>query len=146
MKKITLLLIMLTAFCYAQDKPDGTTLEEYNYMTKGYKIQISSGLDVKRGYRIDDVTNYPTPLYDFKFKSLVREKDGVSAGLILIATSKMWSNVYYLAIPINNADLMKSFNKDVDLWDESMTTAYSEASTFLMSELFRIYSTPKSVK
>jgi hypothetical protein len=146
MKKITLLFIMFTVFAYSQDKPNGTTLEEYNYMTKGYKIQLSSGLDVKKGYRIDDVTSYPTALYDFKFQSFVREKDGVSAGLILIATSKMWSNVYYLAIPIDNSILMEQFNKDVDIWDESMTTAYSNASTFLMAELFRIYSAPKSVK
>lgn len=146
MKKITLLLIMFSAFSYAQDKPNGTTLEEYNYMTKGYKIQISSGLDVKKGYRIDDVTNYATSLYDFNFKSLVREKDGVSAGLILVATSKLWSNVYYLSIPIENVELMKLFNADVNLWDESMTTAYSEASTFMMSQLYRIYSAPKSVK
>ncbi|TRW98504.1 hypothetical protein [Flavobacterium gawalongense] len=146
MKKITLLLLMFSVFSYAQDKPFGTTLDEYNYMTKGYKIQVSSGLDVKKGYRVDDVTSYATPLYDFNFKSLVREKDGVSAGLILVATSKMWSNVYYLGIPVDNAQLFGVFNADVNLWDESMTTAYSEASSYLMAHLYRIYSLPKSVK
>lgn len=146
MKKITLLLIMFSSFSYAQDKPNGTTLEEYNYMTKGYKIQISSGLDVKKGYRIDDVTSYATALYDFNFKSLVREKDGVSAGLILVATSKLWSNVYYLGIPVDNVQLFKVFNSDVNLWDESMTTAYSEASSYLMTHLYRLYSLPQSVK
>lgn len=26
-----------------------TTQEEYNYITKGYKIQLESGLDMKKG-------------------------------------------------------------------------------------------------
>lgn len=29
-----------------------TTMEEYNYLTKGYKIQQESGLDMKRGYEL----------------------------------------------------------------------------------------------
>jgi hypothetical protein len=29
---------------------DGTTIEEYNYLTKGYSIQIEQGLGMKTGY------------------------------------------------------------------------------------------------
>jgi hypothetical protein len=33
----------------------GTTNEEYNYLTKGHKIQIESGLDMKKGYTLKDI-------------------------------------------------------------------------------------------
>lgn len=32
-----------------------TTEEEYNYVTKGYQIQLQSGLDMKKGYELRDV-------------------------------------------------------------------------------------------
>lgn len=46
------LFLFIGNFCksFAQ-----TTLEEYNYITKGYKIQIESGLDMKRGYELEKV-------------------------------------------------------------------------------------------
>nr|WP_314896773.1 hypothetical protein [uncultured Flavobacterium sp.] len=139
MKKITLLLIMFTAFCYAQDKPNGTTLEEYNYMTKGYKVQISSGLDMKQGYKVEDIIVLKNSDYAFNFKNLVRTVDNSSAGVIVIATSNIWANTYYLSIPINNSDLMNDFNVKMSLWDESMTTAYASASTNLNSIMFDLY-------
>lgn len=139
MKKITLLFVLFSAFIYAQNEPNGTTLEEYNYMTKGYKIQISSGLDMKKGYVIENITKYSTSAYDFDFKNLLRETTKTSAGIILVATSKVWGNVYYLSIPINNDDLLADFNAKIELWDEPMVTAYSNATTSLMSQLFNFY-------
>ena len=35
--------------------PAPTTMEEFNYITKGYKVQIESGLDMKAGYEFQDV-------------------------------------------------------------------------------------------
>ena len=34
------------------EKTSVTTEEEYNYITKGYQIQLSSGLDMKKGYAV----------------------------------------------------------------------------------------------
>lgn len=50
MKK-TLILITLFLFAagFAQIKKGQTTLEEYNYMSKGFKIQMESGIDMKKG-------------------------------------------------------------------------------------------------
>jgi len=55
MKNLTKLLLSIALFAsfniYGQSiKTLGTTLEEYNYITKGYKVQIESGLDMKKGY------------------------------------------------------------------------------------------------
>ncbi|WP_421799825.1 hypothetical protein [Haliscomenobacter sp.] len=45
---LSLILIAFCSISFAQ----GTTQEEYNYVTKGYKIQQESGLDMKKGYSI----------------------------------------------------------------------------------------------
>ncbi|MDI5888742.1 hypothetical protein [Flavobacterium yafengii] len=138
MKKFTLLLTLFTVFAYSQDKFNGTTLEEYNYMTKGYKIQVSSGLDVKKGYVITDLVTNNFDTYTFDYKTFIRQKDGTLAGIILIATSKLWSNVYYLAIPVNNVDLLSDLNSQISIWDESMTTAYANSATLLNSVLLNL--------
>lgn len=31
-----------------------TTEEEYNYLTKGYRVQLESGLDMKKNYLLED--------------------------------------------------------------------------------------------
>lgn len=139
MKKIILSLLLLASISsYCQDKPNGTTLEEYNYMTKGYQIQISSGLDVKKGYRIEDLYSFDANPYNFVFKAFVRDNNTL-AGIILVSTSKLWGNVYYSAIPVNNDELLANFNSRLDTWDEPMVTAYGYASTTLMSNLYNIY-------
>lgn len=46
----TIWLLFLVGMASAQ-----TTLEEYNYVTKGYKIQVESGLDMKTGYVLKDL-------------------------------------------------------------------------------------------
>ena len=51
MKNWTLfLLAFIPAIVFAQP----TTQEEYNYVTKGLKIQKESGLDMKKGYSLRD--------------------------------------------------------------------------------------------
>jgi hypothetical protein len=47
-----LVLILFNLPSYSQ-----TTLDEYNYITKGYKIQTESGLDIKKGYEVEDITS-----------------------------------------------------------------------------------------
>lgn len=52
MKNLFVLMIVLFAFANVYSQ---TTLEEYNYLTKGYKVQIESGLDMKKGYEIEEL-------------------------------------------------------------------------------------------
>ena len=80
MKKITFilaafLLIFLSgaARLYAQTTIT-TTEEEYNYITKGYKVQFESGLDMKKGYILKDMgewnLKYDNISRGFAFKGL----------------------------------------------------------------------------
>jgi hypothetical protein len=52
MKKI---FAILFASLYVITAQSQTTQEEYNYVTKGYKVQVESGLDMKKGYIIKDL-------------------------------------------------------------------------------------------
>lgn len=44
-------LAILGTIFFSSSVKSQTTLEEYNYVTKGYKIQLESGLDMKQGYK-----------------------------------------------------------------------------------------------
>lgn len=57
MKKILLITVFAiqSIFCFSQPDPWETTLDEYNYITKGYAVQLEQGLDMKAGYEFDDL-------------------------------------------------------------------------------------------
>lgn len=71
------LVIAFNCASYAQ-----TTEEEYNYITKGYQVQLESGLDMKKGYTLTDLGNswFNQPMLDqtiqkreVSFKGLIRQ-------------------------------------------------------------------------
>jgi hypothetical protein len=61
MKKLLLISVFtlqsIFSFSQNEDHPYGTTLEEYNYVTKGYAVQIEQGLDMKAGYEFATFLN-----------------------------------------------------------------------------------------
>jgi hypothetical protein len=115
------------------DGVNGTSIDEYNYMTKGYRIQKSSGLDMKRGYELSNIQDITKGSYSFSFNSLIRSEKNELAGILIIAYSNVSGRTYYLGMPINNPDLQPDFEGDVRSWDESMTTAYAQAVSELYS-------------
>lgn len=143
MKKIILLLLMLLSFSgYSQNKTKhepaaprsevfSTTVDEYNYMTKGYKVQVESGLDMKKGYTINDLNTLDDGNYSFQYKALIRSNKSL-AGIIIIAYSKVYDNKYYLAIPVNNADLYAFHFKQLEQWDKPMLLAYTKFTSALL--------------
>ncbi|GAB4375210.1 MAG: hypothetical protein Kow0075_01440 [Salibacteraceae bacterium] len=137
MKKLALFVIsiFITGLSFSQNSDNkGTTTDEYNYMTKGYEIQISSGLDPKSGYRLENIAEITRGSYTFNFNALVRSEKNELAGILIIAHSDVSGRTYYLGMPINNAELQEDFEDDIRSWDESMTTAYAKA----VSELYAL--------
>jgi hypothetical protein len=113
------LLFTLTFFClayYAQAQT-GTTLEEYNYCTKGYKVQIESGLDMKRGYsigQVQELPKYKTASVAFielyRFGENPNEAGQLAATIMRVTTG---TGTKYLCIPNKMADnelWLKYFN------------------------------------
>jgi hypothetical protein len=121
------MFLTLSSSSYSQDsntQAKGTTEEEYNYLSKGYKVQIESGLDMKKGYVFQDFGEVKQSSYSFNFKLLMRETKREVAGILVITKSEVSGNTYYVAIPIKNSDLMPKYYAVINGWDESLTTVY----------------------
>lgn len=128
MKKITLLLLLVFSFSYSQ-----TTVEEYNYVTKGYAETISKGLDLKKGYSLSEIYHYTDTNYDFLFQSLTNDKTKKTACIMVVAHSFVWGNKYYLCMPIANAELEKKYKEQLNMWDAPILSSYSLALSQILT-------------
>lgn len=128
MKKILVLLLAINCYVISgqvSSKPTPTTEEEYNYITKGYKIQMDSGLDMKKGYIFRELGKVSRGKCDFQFKLLMRESKNELAAYLVIAHSRNTGRTYYTCIPINNDDLLERYYNDISLWNQVMLGHYS---------------------
>ena len=84
-----------------------TTLEEYNYLTKGYKIQIESGLDMKKGYELKDamttVIRHNSYSRIVKFKYLYRIGEKYPCATLMIMERSSTNYQQYICIPSKNS-------------------------------------------
>jgi len=86
-----------------------TTQEEYNYITKGYKIQIESGLDMKKGYSLYEL--HPSVLKwsngetrNCYFKALFRDGESKPCAIMMLYKRTDTTNQeHYFCIPTLNA-------------------------------------------
>jgi hypothetical protein len=138
-KVVLICLFMILKFDgFAQDAntlPAGTTEEEYNYLSKGYKVQIEAGLDMKKGYLFQDFGEVKHSSYSFDFKLLIREAKKEVAGILVITKSEVWGHTYYVAIPVNNTELMAKYYSTINGWDEALTTSYCYVVSSYMANL-----------
>lgn len=108
---ITLLFSSLTASAQ-------TTQEEYNYITKGYKVQIESGLDMKKGYTLVDLGNWGldhNPEHrECTFKGLVRQGQTKPCAVLMIYKRTDVANgaTFYVCIP--------SAGSSEDVWNQTL--------------------------
>lgn len=125
MRRITLLLlftITTTAFSQVQ-----TTQEEYNYLSRGLKIQIESGLDTKNGYSFEKFHTRKVASYQFDFSYLIKSDIKKPVAISLIAKSNGSGVTYYFAIPLNNLKLLENYYSAISTLDKAMTTALALA-------------------
>ena len=124
-----LILSATLAFCQ-------TSLDEYNYVTKGYQFQKESGLDMKKGYELSDsnTTDFLDPgvIRTFKFKKLIRLWDKKVCAIMVEYTLRVnqKDNTIYFCIPMKNsspeiwakvAQQLRTFN------NPDLSTAYNWA-------------------
>ncbi|MDY0388208.1 MAG: hypothetical protein RBT65_14025 [Methanolobus sp.] len=129
MKETVLKTIVLTLafFCTTQLFAQ-TTQEEYNYITKGYKIQIESGLDMKKGYLLNDLgdwgLNTGTEKRNCEFKALIRDGESKPCAIMMIYKRIDIANgaKYYICIP--------SSDSSSEIWDQTLnfiTTTFKDS-------------------
>lgn len=98
---ITLIVaLLLTTKLFSQ-----TTQEEYNYITKGYKVQMESGLDMKKGYTLIELGSWGldhNPEHrECTFKGLVRQGQTKPCAIMMIykRTDVKEGATFYICIP-----------------------------------------------
>jgi len=82
-----------------------TTQAEYDYMMEGYAKQVKFGLNMKKGYRLEN--KYSAKIKGFSFTShdLVRTENDQYVGTIIYAKASNGQEEY-IAIPYLNEELM----------------------------------------
>jgi competence CoiA-like predicted nuclease len=133
MKLVVTLLFVTICFSRCLAQVPQTTEEEYNYMTKGYKVQLESGLDMKKGYVFEDMgAETKIGNYSFMIKVLQREAKKEVAGILVITKSNVAGKTYYMGIPMNNVEMLKRYYADLSALDKDHTTIYC----YLISAVF----------
>lgn len=128
------LLLCQTAF--SQDiKSAPTTEEEYNYLTKGYKIQIESGLDMKNGYELEDMGEFDMGNNKFTFKALVRQSKNHVAAVLVIIYDKYYKRTNFLCIPHSNQELLEKYFLQINSMSSEMAKEYLKIISSLFSPI-----------
>lgn len=77
----------------------GTTTEEYNYLTKGYKIQVESGLDMKKGYTLKRFANHYSGKRDMTFYTLARDGRDFPCAILIVYRNSESDFLDYICVP-----------------------------------------------
>jgi hypothetical protein len=102
-----LLPILFINFAFSQQVQQPTTDEEYNYATKGYKIQFESGADMKKGYLTKDIQHNSAGERSVTLKGLFRVSEQNPCAIIVMYEKK-GQDTQYFCVP--------TFNADAELW------------------------------
>ena len=151
MKKLVLVgLLFLGLNCLGQetgkwigksnvDLPS-TNQKEYNYLTKGLKIERESGLDIIDGYRLIEGGKSVIGEYDFNFSNLVEISTQNLKGISVVINSRSTKNTYYLCIPVNNTDLLNQYVAYTYQFTPALAMAYSTALASKYSQYLQLMS------
>lgn len=103
MKYIITLILLFTTILKAQSQ---TTIEEYNYITRGYKDQLEKGLDMKKGYLFSEISTIQTNERTATLKALNRidSKGAKIIAAYMIIYKKVDAESEYICIPHPNSE------------------------------------------
>ena len=156
MKRILIILVALTSIAInttiAQNEnnqlPAPTTEEEYNYLTKGYKIQVDNGLDMKKGYSFVNMGPKSGFSLSFtesfglkttivtrtiKFKGLVRDGEEKVCAILCICEREDTGFKQYICIPSYNASTQMWENTQNDM--NKLTSEWKKVMIYALSQL-----------
>ena len=122
-----ILALLLAITCIVKSQ---TTKDEYDYIVRGYKIQLENKLEMKKGYKFTDYDTWGIDYGKFKrkvtFKGLFREGEDKPCALLMILERTDRDFEEYLCVP--------HYDSQEDLWDKAYndfkiaTADWSQAS------------------
>lgn len=138
MKKILSFLFILVAFSsFAQDKIS-TTVNEYNYLVKGYAQDVDAGRSVKDGYKIENFYTFKNGSFTHEYLYLYSIESETPKAVLMINTKTRNAKKVYLCLPFNNKDLFKLFVKDYEALGISMGISANVATYDLLSNVMPV--------
>jgi hypothetical protein len=147
MKSCKRLLFLLVVGLMALAAKSQTTEEEYNYLTKGYQIQLESGLDMKKGYTMKDLTEYVVNFQSGNYKKVTFKylyKDEAKKNVAVLAIFSFYKKEEnktlskYICIPLSNTDTLlmdRAFNQIKEFTDPDNVNIMARAMIKLSSQL-----------
>lgn len=133
MKAILYLLLICPLFAIAQH---ATTETEYNYLTKGYALDIADGRDLKAGYTLSPIgEEVAVGNYSFNFQAFIKQDEKAVAAVLVVAKSKVSGTTYHLCVPLNNPDLNSRYIESYSSFDGPISRAYAYASSIYFAAL-----------
>lgn len=135
-KGIAFIQIIMGLMIFSPILNGQTTLEEYNYVTKGYKVQIESGLDMKKGYEFVSIDTVTTRIATAEMKTLYRIKDSkkeIAAYLIIYDRTGRTTEYICVPNPKSNDEIMQKYF--TALWDGvSETSSKGQLISYIISK------------
>ncbi len=105
-----------------------TTEKEYNYLTKGMKIQRESGLDVIAGYEFKNEERVIIDnKYVFTFSDFIEKSTGNLKAVSVVIRSGITHNTYYLCIPVNSTFYTVNYENFLNSFLPGLAKAYTKA-------------------
>jgi hypothetical protein len=121
----------------AQTKPV-TSVEEYNYLTAGYKIQVETGGEFKTGYELQKIDELKANGF-ITVTSLMKEiatGEIKAVSIVLTKEKDKADKVVYLCLPFNNPELFERFFNDHQNLGLSMKVMMDMTMYFNLSRSF----------
>ena len=110
MKKHYLTFVLILSITALQSQ---TTMKEYNYLTKGYKIAMDNGLDLKRGYTLYKYGDWGKKYNTFErkttFYAFYRGKEKKPCAMLVVLERSDTDYKKYMCIP--------EYHSNNDVWD-----------------------------
>jgi len=147
MKKIVLLALLLTVgFGFGQETKETkkdekekitTSIEEYNYLTKGYADDIDKGKDIKDGYELKEFFKFDNEKVNFSFTyhKFIEKTSSKTKAILVVAKKKSKNKVRYLCIPFNNKDLLIDSYSEASGLGVTMSALYNQLNFGAFSKL-----------
>lgn len=144
MKKLVLLVMLVSVSVFGQetyveevssDPNSELTQEEYNYLTKGLRVQEESGLDMKKGYELKMLAYKKVNRYTFTSKIFIETATNIVKGISVKIESGVTNKAYYLVIPSTVGKYTDEYNKLLMTFEQPMAQSY----TIFLSDALRSY-------
>lgn len=114
--KFKLFLSLFAIIMYMKSGLAQTTLEEYNYLKKGYKTQVETGLDMKKGYNLEKVDEVTFGVRKAELSKLIKTVEGKqkTAAYLLIYQRQSYGKEYLcIPHPKSSQEIQRIFLKDL---------------------------------